>query len=159
MDVRIYRDEDFDGVWPLFEQASRFYQGDDAPSADRIRRYVKDEVLADSSAVELALALDGDTPVGLAAFAVLHPGPGATGQLYLKELFVLEQHRGKGAGKALMKFLAGEALKRNCSRFDWSGETSNPDGLAFYRSLKIAPTREKVYFRLSGDALRQFAQN
>lgn len=59
----------------------------------------------------------------------------------------------------MMKFLAAYALKTGCSRFDWTGETTNPDGLKFYRALGVEPAKEKVYFRLSGKALKQFSQS
>ncbi len=57
-----------------------------------------------------------------------------------------------------MKFLTAYAVKENCSRFDWSSEKNNPEGLGFYRALGIAPLEEKVYFRLSGKALERFAK-
>lgn len=158
MDVRMYRDGDFESVWPLFQQVSRFYSETDASSPEQTRSYVKYGVLGDDSGVKLALAFEGQTPIGMATFAILHPGPSATGQLYLKEIFILEEHRGKGAGRAIMKFLAVHALKENCSRFDWTAETTNPDGLEFYRALGVAPAEEKVYFRLSGNALKKFAR-
>ena len=156
--VRLYRSGDFDRTWPLFEQVSRFYHGDDAPTAERMRSYVRDRVLAADSAMRLALAFEGSTPVGFAAFAILYPGPETSGQLYLKELFVSAPHRCKGAGRALMKFLAAHALEHECSRMDWTGETGNPSGLSFYRALGVAPSRDKVYFRLSGKALDEFAK-
>ena len=159
MHVRMYRDGDFESVWPLFQQVSRFYHQTDVPSPEQTRSYVKEKVLGGGSAVKLALAFVDQTPIGMAAFAILHPGPDATGQLFLKELFILEQHRGKGAGRAIMKFLAAHALKEKCSRFDWTGETTNPDGLEFYRALGISPAEEKVYFRLSGKALKKFSRS
>ena len=158
MHVRLFRDEDFDSVWPLFLQAERFYNEADLPSDERMKAYLKTRVLAEDSGIRLALVFDGETLIGMATFATLHPGPGATGQLYLKEIFVVEQHRGKGAGAALMKFLAAYALDHDCSRLDWTGEKSNPAGLDFYRSLGLTPTDDKVYFRLSGEALKRFVQ-
>ena len=158
VNVRMYRDEDFESVWPLFRQVDRFYNGPDALSNERIRAYVKNTVLNENSGIRLALVFEGEKLIGMATFAILHPGPGATGQLHLKEIFVLEQHRGKGAGKALMKFIAAYALEEDCSRLDWTGDKSNPAGLDFYRALGITPLDDKVYFRLSGEALKRFAQ-
>ncbi len=145
-------------MWPLFLQVERFYNEADLPSEERMRAYLKTRVLAEDSGTRVALVLESETPIGMATFVILHPGPGATGQLYLKEMFVLEQHRGKGAGKALMKFLASYAIEENCSRLDWTGDKSNPAGLDFYRALGLTPTDDKIYFRLSGEALKQFAQ-
>lgn len=158
MHVRLYREEDFDSVWQLFLQIERFYNEADLLSDERMRAYLKSRVLAEDSGIRVALVFDGETLIGMATFAILHPGPGATGQLYLKEIFVLEQHRGKGAGAALMKFLAAYALDQNCSRLDWTGDKSNPAGLDFYRALGLTPTDDKVYFRLSGEALKRLAQ-
>ncbi len=158
MHVRLYRDEDFESLWPLFLQVERFYHEADLSSDERMRTYLKTKVLAEDSGIRMALVFDSETPIGMATFVILHPGPGATGQLYLKEIFVLEQHRGKGAGTALMKFLAAYALDQNCSRLDWTGDKSNPAGLDFYRALGITASDNKVYFRLSGEALKRFAQ-
>ncbi len=158
MDVRIYREEDFESAWPLLQQVSRLYLATDVDSAEQTRSYPKDTVLSEGSGIELALAIDGQTPIGMAAFEILHPGPNATGQLYSKELFILEEDRGKGAGRAITKFLAVHALKQNCSRFDWTGETTNLDGLKLYRALGIAPAEESIYFRLSDKALEKSAR-
>ncbi len=158
MHVRLYRDEDFDSVWPLFLQVERFYHEAALPSDERMRAYLKTKVLTEDSGIRVALVFDSETLIGMATCAILHPGPGATGQLYLKEIFVLEQHRGKGAGAALMKFLAAYALDQNRSRLDWAGDKSNPTGLDFYRTLGLTPTDDKVYFRLSGEGLKRLAQ-
>lgn len=157
--VRLYRPGDFEATWPLFEEIGRFYEGGHAPSGERVRAYLRDQVLGADSSMRLALAFEASTAVGFAAYAILHPGPDASGQLYLKEIFVSDSRRRRGVGKALMKFLAAHALEHGCSRMDWTGDTGNPKGLVFYRALGITPNEEKVYFRLSGKALEHFAKD
>ena len=63
----------------------------------------------------------GDTPVGFALyfFSFLHLACGAT-CLFLEDLYVAEEHRGSGAGKALLKHLARLAVERGCGRFEWN---------------------------------------
>ena len=83
--------------------------------------------------------------------------PSLGGQLFMKDLFVAPEARGRGAGQALMEFLARLALARGCVRFDWTAETSNPAALAFYDRLGARRIEEKVYFRFDGEALRALA--
>ena len=56
-----------------------------------------------------------------------------------------------------MGHLARLALKRGCSRLDWTAETDNPDAIAYYERLGVPRLEEKVYFRLDGVRLAAFA--
>lgn len=106
--------------------------------------------------VEAAIAYVGSTPAGFATFAVVYPGPEGRGTLYMKDLFVSANARSQNLGRKLMMYLATIAVERNCIRFDWTAETSNPKALAFYYRLGASRVEEKVYFRLQGDALTDF---
>jgi GNAT superfamily N-acetyltransferase len=77
--------------------------------------------------------------------------------LYLEDLFVRPQFRGRGLGKRLMRELARIALERGCGRFEWSVLDWNAPSIAFYRSLGAVGMDEWTVQRVSGDALRALA--
>ena len=77
--------------------------------------------------------------------------------LYLEDLYVSPDHRGIGAGVALLKRLATIALSKNCGRFEWSVLDWNEPAIQFYRSIGAQPQNEWVRYRLAGKALEEFA--
>ena len=120
-------------------------------------RHVRVNVLSDKADCNVVLAEDNGDAVGLATYAVLYPIPGPSGTFMMKDLFLRPGTRGSGFGEAFMHHLAGLAVELNCDRFDWTAETDNPKALEFYAKLNAGRVEEKVYFRFSGDALRDFA--
>jgi GNAT superfamily N-acetyltransferase len=77
--------------------------------------------------------------------------------LYLEDLYVSPEHRGVGAGKALLKHLAKIALSKNCGRFEWNVLNWNEPAIQFYKSIGAEPQNEWVGYRLAGKALEEFA--
>jgi GNAT superfamily N-acetyltransferase len=77
--------------------------------------------------------------------------------LYLEDLFVREEHRGKGIGKALLIRLAGIAVARGCGRFEWAVLDWNTPAQDFYESLGAIPVPEWDIFRVTGEALLALA--
>lgn len=77
--------------------------------------------------------------------------------LYLEDLFVREQHRGKGIGKALLIRLAGIAVERGCGRFEWAVLDWNTPAKEFYESLGASRVPEWEIYRVTGEALRVLA--
>jgi GNAT superfamily N-acetyltransferase len=77
--------------------------------------------------------------------------------IYLEDLYVSEAKRGRGAGKAMLKYLAQKALSENCGRFEWSCLDWNTPSRDFYESLGAVAKTEWVGYRLEGDALVDFA--
>ncbi len=77
--------------------------------------------------------------------------------LYLEDLFVRPGARGKGAGKALLRHLAGLALDRGCGRFEWSVLDWNTPAIDFYRAMGAEAMDEWTIQRVSGDALVRLA--
>jgi GNAT superfamily N-acetyltransferase len=141
----------------LFHAVDLHYWGAAAPSRETMAEHVRRNVVGARSC-EIAIAELEGRPVGLATFAVLYPAPGPAGQLFMKDLFTLAEARGRGVGQALMGFLAGLALERGCTRFDWTAETDNPEALAFYDRLGARRVAEKIYYRFEGKALRALAR-
>ena len=73
--------------------------------------------------------------------------------IYLEDLFVLPDLRGRGIGKALLLGLAQRAVREGCARVEWSVLDWNKPAIDFYTSLGAVPMDEWTVFRLTGDAL------
>ena len=78
--------------------------------------------------------------------------------LYLEDLFVKPQHRGKGYGKAILKKLAAIAQERGCGRLEWWCLDWNRPSIDFYRSLGAVPMDEWTTYRLTGETLENLAK-
>ncbi|NNE39179.1 MAG: GNAT family N-acetyltransferase [Gammaproteobacteria bacterium] len=157
--TRLYEDRDFQDLCRLCQGVVEYYQVGEIPDANRTEIYVREKVLGNDSDVSVMMAFDSDKGVGLASFSIMYPSPNLNGQLYLKELYVDEKYRGKGAGQALMKAVARYALEHNCNRMDWSAEKTNPPALEFYRAIGAKPLDVKVYYRFSDSDLVSFAES
>ncbi|MCC6381325.1 MAG: GNAT family N-acetyltransferase [Dehalococcoidia bacterium] len=77
--------------------------------------------------------------------------------VYLEDLFVRPEHRGRGFGRALLTALAHIACERGCARLEWSVLDWNEQAIGFYRALGAEPLDEWTTFRLSGHALEGLA--
>lgn len=77
--------------------------------------------------------------------------------MYLEDLFIMPQHRGKGYGKATLKELARIAVQRGCGRLEWSCLDWNKPSINFYLSLGAEAMDEWTVYRLTGDTLRKMA--
>lgn len=77
--------------------------------------------------------------------------------LYLEDLFVRPEARGRGIGKALLVHLAQMAIERDCARMEWTVLDWNEPSIAFYRSIGARPKQEWIIQRLQGDALADLA--
>ena len=107
---------------------------------------------------EVILASWNGTPAGFALFFHNYSTFLAKPGIYLEDLFVDPEFRGKGLGKALLKELARIALERNCGRVEWSVLDWNEPSINFYKSLGAVSMDEWTSYRLTGDALHRLAQ-
>ena len=78
--------------------------------------------------------------------------------IYLEDLFVLPEYRGKGYGKALLKKLAQITVERGCGRLEWACLDWNQPSIDFYRSLGAVPMDEWTTYRLTGDTLLEMVK-
>ncbi len=78
--------------------------------------------------------------------------------LYLEDVYVKPEMRGKGMGKAILSHLACLAKERGCARFEWSVLDWNEPSIKFYRSLGAEPLDGWTVFRLAGEALDRLAR-
>ena len=114
-------------------------------------------LFGEKPAAEVLLAFEGETPVGFAVF--FHNFSTWLGRpgLYLEDLFVKPEHRGKGYGRALLVDLAKIARDRNCGRMEWAVLDWNRPAIEFYRGLGALPLDDWTLFRVTGEALDNLA--
>jgi len=102
---------------------------------------------------ETLIAEDGGTPVGFALFfhnfSTFLAKPG----IYLEDLFVVPEQRGRGIGRALLHRLAQIAVERDCGRLEWAVLDWNREAIGFYERLGAKPNSEWTVYRLAGEAL------
>ena len=115
--------------------------------------------LFDKQCAEVLLALENGVEIGFALF--FHNFSTWLGRagIYLEDLFVLPEYRGKGYGKLLLKRLARLALQRGCGRLEWACLDWNTPSRKFYDSLGAVRMEEWTTYRLTGDALLSLASN
>lgn len=101
--------------------------------------------------------VDGE-PAGFALFFPNYSTFLAQRGLYLEDLFVRPELRGRGIGRALLAHLARLAIARECGRLEWSVLDWNEPAIRFYRSLGAVPMDEWTVQRVTGDALQRLAE-
>jgi GNAT superfamily N-acetyltransferase len=108
---------------------------------------------------EVVLAFENEQPVGFAVF--FHNFSTWLGRpgLYLEDLFVRPEARGKGYGRALLVHLAKIAAERGCGRMEWAVLDWNEPAIQFYRTLGAAPNAEWTIFRLTRDKIEKLANS
>ena len=110
-------------------------------------------LFSERPAAEVVLAeVDGEA-VGFALFFHNYSTFLAKPGLYLEDLFVSPEHRGRGHGRALLAHLAQLAVARDCGRLEWSVLDWNTPAIDFYKSLGAGPMEGWSTFRLTGEAL------
>ena len=113
---------------------------------------------SDSSTKAIICSMNNE-PIGFAVYFFNYSTWLGKHGLYLEDLYVSPQFRGVGAGKALLKHLAGIALSKNCGRFEWSVLDWNEPAIQFYQSIGAKSQDEWVGYRLAGKALEEFANS
>jgi GNAT superfamily N-acetyltransferase len=106
---------------------------------------------------EALICRRGRTAIGFALYFFTYSTFVGRPTLYLEDLFVLPEERGRGAGKALLAALARIAVRRGCGRLEWAVLDWNEKAFRFYRRLGAKPAKQWVLTRLSGKPLRRLA--
>ncbi len=109
----------------------------------------------------IAWALDelGDEiPVGFALYFFNYSTFLSRRGLYLEDLFVVPQFRGKGYGKRIMQFLAKTAVEKGCGRFEWSVLDWNQPAINFYQKIGAVVMPDWRICRMTGESLKSFAK-
>ena len=119
---------------------------------------VRESFFGPSPHAQAVIARSGGSAVGFAiwfsTYSTFLSRPG----IYLEDLFVLPEWRGKGIGRALLRHLARIAVERRCGRIEWSVLDWNETAIRFYRGLGARPMDEWTVFRLTGEAITRLAE-
>jgi len=117
-----------------------------------------EEWLFDKEKAEVIILSEGEKDVGFALF--FHNFSTFLGRagIYLEDLFVLPEYRGRGYGKALLRELACIAVERGCGRLEWSCLDWNKPSIDFYLSVGAQPMDEWTVYRLTGETLESFGK-
>ena len=117
-----------------------------------------EEWIFDKQKAEVIFALEDGKEVGFALF--FHNFSTFLGKagIYLEDLFVLSEYRGRGHGKALLSRLAEIACERGCGRLEWSCLDWNKPSIDFYLSLGASPMDDWTVYRVTGEKLIQLSQ-
>lgn len=112
-----------------------------------------EQQLFDNRRAEVIFAMEDGKEVGFALF--FHNFSTFVGRsgLYLEDLFVYPEYRGKGYGKALFLELVRIAHERGCGRMEWVCLNWNSPSIDFYRSMGAVPLNDWTTYRLAGDAI------
>jgi len=108
---------------------------------------------------EVIFAVKDDIEIGFALFFYnISTFLGKAG-IYIEDLFVLPEYRGKGYGKQILKYLSRLAAERGCGRLEWSCLDWNKPSIDFYLSLGAKPMSDWTVYRLSGETLQNLADS
>ncbi|TMC81536.1 MAG: GNAT family N-acetyltransferase [Chloroflexi bacterium] len=116
-----------------------------------------DSLFGERRYAETLIAQDDGEPVGFALFfhnfSTFLAQPG----IYLEDLFVVPEQRGRGVGRGLLERLAQVAVDRGCGRLEWAVLDWNKDAIKFYERLGAKPNSEWTVYRLTGQPLHALA--
>jgi GNAT superfamily N-acetyltransferase len=154
--IRPARVEDVQTILELIRDLATYERAPNEVTATE--EQLVDVLFGERPAAEVLLAFDGESPVGFAVF--FHNFSTWLGRpgLYLEDLFVKPEKRGKGYGRALLIELAKIARERGCGRLEWAVLDWNEPAIKFYRALGAKPMDEWTVFRLTRDGIARLAE-
>src|ERR1051326_1513053 len=152
------RPADVDDVPIIFELIRDLAAYERAPDeVTATEEQLVDVLFGEKPVAEVLLGFEAESPVGFAVyfynFSTWLGRPG----LYLEDLFVKPEKRGKGYGRALLVELANIARDRGCGRMEWAVLNWNEPAIRFYRTLGAKPMNEWTVFRLTRDGIEKLA--
>lgn len=118
---------------------------------------IRASIFGEGSVTEAVILESDGRPAGFAVWFYSYSTWQAKNGLYLEDLYVSPDYRGTGAGKMLLKHLAGIAVEKGCGRFEWSVLDWNEPAIRVYDAIGAEPQSEWIRYRMTGQALRDFA--
>jgi GNAT superfamily N-acetyltransferase len=154
--IRPARVEDVPIILELIRDLATYERAPDEVVATEER--LVDVLFGERPVAEVLLAFEKELPVGFAVyfynFSTWLGRPG----LYLEDLFVKPEKRGRGYGRALLVELAKIARDRGCGRMEWAVLDWNEPAIKFYRALGGQPMHEWTVFRLTREEIATLAE-
>lgn len=156
MDYRFAKPEDTKLILHFIKELASYEQMSDQVVADgeNLRSWIFDKQKA-----EVIFALEGNKEVGFALF--FHNFSTFLGRagIYLEDLYVAPEYRGRGYGKGLIKTLGKIAKERGCGRLEWWCLDWNKSSIDFYLSLGAEPMNDWTVYRIAGKTLDTLAED
>lgn len=155
VDIRFATEEDVPVILYFIKELAAYENmSEDVVATEAL---LKEWIFEKKKAEVILAGAEGET-VGFALF--FHNFSTFLGRagIYLEDLFVKKEYRGKGYGKALLKELAKITVERGCGRLEWSCLDWNQPSIDFYLSLGAKPMEEWTVYRLTGETLEEFAE-
>jgi GNAT superfamily N-acetyltransferase len=146
-------ERDLPAIAHLVRQLARYEKLEHAmvASQDDFRQ----ALFGDERNAHALMAFADDAPVGFALYFYNFSTFVGRRGIYLEDIFVEPEHRGRGIGSALLKRLARVAKEQNCGRVEWSVLTWNQPSIDFYHRLGAVTLDDWRIFRLQGEALER----
>ena len=120
---------------------------------------LREWLYGERTVAEVLIGESGGDPAGFALFfhniSTFLGKPG----IYLEDLYVRPEFRGRGIGRALLVHLAGLAKERGCGRLEWSVLDWNEPAIGFYRGMGASPVSGWTVYRVTGKALEDLGEN
>ena len=155
MDFRFAEKKDANIILDFIQRLAEYeHMTDDVVATEELLQ----EWIFDRKKAEVLFALENGKEVGIALYFYNFSTFLGRAGIYLEDLFVLPEYRGKGYGKGLLKKLASIAVEQGCGRLEWSCLDWNQPSIDFYLSMQAEPLQEWTVYRLTGDTLRKAAE-
>ena len=155
-EIRTTTEADVPIILSLIRELAEYERAPDAVVATEAG--LREVLFGPNRSAEVLLGLEESEPVGFAVyffnFSTWLGRPG----LYLEDLFVRPDTRGKGYGRALLERLAQIAQERGCGRMEWAVLDWNDPAIQFYRKLGAEPMNEWTVFRLTKEGIAKLAK-
>ena len=155
MNFRFAKKEDCASILYFIKELASYEKMLDEVVADE---KILEEWIFDKQKAEVIFVMEDEKEVGFALFfhnfSTFLGGAG----IYLEDLFVLPEFRGRGYGKALLNKLASIAVERGCGRLEWWCLDWNKPSIDFYLSLGAEPMSDWTTYRITGDTLKRMAE-
>lgn len=122
-------------------------------------KQVEESVFGKNSVTYAIICELDNKPIGMALYFFNYSTWLGRNGIYLEDLYVSPEYRGVGAGKALLKKLAQIAVEKKCGRIDWQVLDWNKPSIDFYDSIGAKGLTDWIPYRLTGEALEEFARS
>lgn len=154
-EIRAARMEDVRVILQLIRDLATYERAPDEVTATE--EQLVDVLFGERPAAEVLLAFEAESAVGFAVYFYNFSTWLGWAGLYLEDLFVKPEKRGKGYGRALLVELAKIARDRGCGRMEWAVLNWNEPAIKFYQTLGARPMNEWTVFRLTRDEIAKLA--
>jgi GNAT superfamily N-acetyltransferase len=151
--IRPAQPEDVDTIFHLIKALAEYEKLSHEVTGSA--EMLKTHLFGERPCIEALLAEHNGKSIGFALFFTNYSTFLTQPGIYLEDLFVMPEYRGKGIGKSLLSYLARLALERNCGRLEWSVLDWNETAIGFYQRMGATVLPDWRICRVTGEAISQ----